>query len=738
MTASADRPLEPCVTVSARPPRPGVARAELVIAGHPRDSLAALALAPDLTDAFARVNERVADDEQVTVTMDLVALTHREHKRWMKRQLQQAGAMRKPSKGGSGALDELLEELGEASGKSTGRIRQGEQVAHSRRAQALRRRLDEPVLFQVQLLLRAESPRGQDRARQLIGQVLTPFEAFTSEKAHWRVRGLFRGGAELGADLPLVRSWFDFRWRTAYARPRRRNIAGVSELAPLIKPPGKHASSRGLVRFAGDVAPPPRSIPSYRRQPGVLPLGGVITAAGGWDVVGQQMYRGRDKSSPEYFFGMTSGRSRFGKTELALAQVAHVAHIEGDGAFFTDPHRDAIQRLKPYLADVAERVIELDFTGTDLGARHVAWNPISMQGYERGQLYQRAQAMIDALSVLAGWNKSTGRVLTIARQAITTLCLLSLALPPELSPTMLTISRLVDDEEWREAVAGRLPDELARYWRDTYPSYGAGSQTPLTNILARLLSPDLVRATLGSPISTYHARTAMDSGAIVLAAPGSSKENNFGSFLMFDAIAAAQSRANTAPELRRPFYIFADEAQSWDDGKLIADIVEQLAKYGVRLMLMVQSPAALTERTRGALATNASVLVSTAQDEAGAKWFAKQWASADGVDRLLQRMPRFHYLAQITESAQRCDPFRLSGLEIGAIWRDKDRGAEGARELEATLDRKYRPRTVMQSLDAIDGHDDAIVCALGGQLGSNVPDLPDPATAPSFGAVDFN
>lgn len=63
-----------------------------------------------------------------------------------------------------------------------------------------------------------------------------------------------------GADLPLVRSWFDFRWRTAYARPRRRNIAGVSGLAPLITPPGKHGSSRGLVRFAGSPTPP-RPVP---------------------------------------------------------------------------------------------------------------------------------------------------------------------------------------------------------------------------------------------------------------------------------------------------------------------------------------------------------------------------------------------------------------------------------------------------------------------------------------------
>lgn len=63
-------------------------------------------------------------------------------------------------------------------------------------------------------------------------------------------------------------------------------------------------------------------------------------------------------ASADTFFSYTAGRSRYGKTELAIVQFVHLAR-SGYGGFFLDPHGDALDPIEPYLAE-PERVIRID------------------------------------------------------------------------------------------------------------------------------------------------------------------------------------------------------------------------------------------------------------------------------------------------------------------------------------------------------------------------------------------
>ena len=99
---------------------------------------------------------------------------------------------------------------------------------------------------------------------------------------------------------------------------------------------------------------------------------------------------------------------------------------------------------------------------------------------------------------------------------------------------------------------------------------------------------------MGSPRGMYDIRRAMDAGKIVLAWPRrrrSPAEPPGRQLLIYDLLHAALLR----PEgRRRLFWAFVDEAQTCDgasNGNLAA-LLEQCAKFGVRLFLSTRTPSA--------------------------------------------------------------------------------------------------------------------------------------------------
>src|SRR5260221_7543583 len=134
---------------------------------------------------------------------------------------------------------------------------------------------------------------------------------------HRRVSGLrITGVAFLGSDLPGRRRRFDRRFATGLFRPARRRVVTTSEIAGLMKPPSKRCASPNVLRSGGAVPPPPRELPTFTGQAGLLPLGKVETAAG------ERM--GGAPLRDTLFFYM-AGRSRPGKTETAIRQFLHLA-----------------------------------------------------------------------------------------------------------------------------------------------------------------------------------------------------------------------------------------------------------------------------------------------------------------------------------------------------------------------------------------------------------------------------
>ena len=683
---------------------PEVARAELVLARSSTKPLRDIGLDPDPLVTFARALAGMPgeDREKATVCVDLLPCTpsaaQRARRRLLRRTSREQRAERERASlwgalSGSGHGDhgptppaELLE-------------RQYEQYA-------LRAKLGtaEP-LFTAQVLLRTSSPAPGVAKRRMQG-LLAAFDAFAGRN-HFRVAGARLGGSAFaGADAPWRRGRFERRMQTGLFAPARRRLVTATEIAGLLKPPTTRCGAANVVRSGGIVPPPPPGLPTFSGQPDLLPLG-KVSENGRERLVGVPL--------ADTFFSYTAGRTRYGKTESAIGQFLHLAQ-SGHGCFFLDPHADALQKIRPYLAPDAlrDRVVEIDLSDT---VRQPGWNLFALAGKSEQRASERVDAIVDAFASALRWDETNTRALNLITQAAQALCELSEWLPDELAPTLFQVPTLLGNDEWRAAVLQFVSPPTRAFFVERFPRLATEAITPVTNLIDRLRVAPPVAALLGSPTSTYDIRAAMDEGKIVLACPGQGSERDrlIANFLVYDLLHAAKSRAALPPEKRRPFYIFLDEVQTYDGASSgnLAALLEQSAKYGVRALLFNQSPERLTSKTLNAVMTNRSHLITTALGAKGANLIAREWAS-QLEPQLIANLPRYSFCASVTLNAEVSPPFLVRGVPVDELDehfpRSKQWGAIGA--LEVAVDRNMKRRPVKETLLDLYDHDKAILTFL--------------------------
>jgi hypothetical protein len=514
---------------------------------------------------------------------------------------------------------------------------------------------DAGQLFEAQVLVSCRAP-GRPRAKAAMRSLLAAFEPL-ADRNRLRPSGLaIPGIAFLGSDVPGRRGRFDRRLAIGLFRPTRRSILTARELAGFLKPPTVHCASPNVLRSGALLQAAP-DLPGFSPdRADLIPLGRV-SEEGGERLVAVR--------TADTFFSYVAGRSRYGKTELAIAQFLHLVR-SGAGGLFLDPHADALERIRPYLRrpGVAERVVEIDLCGA--AAAQPGWNLFELSG-DPAAAEGKVEAVVDAFASAMEWGERSTRAINLTTQAAGALAAISRVLPSQLAPTVFQLPTLLSDERWREAVLPFLPEASRRFWRDRFPLLAAEAITPLTNMVDRLRASSAISTLLGQSASTYRVREAMDRGLIVLASPGSggTRDRLVANLLVFDLLHAARGRSGIAPERRRPFWVFLDEVQSYDgaaSGNLAA-LLEQSAKFGLRAVLLNQNPERLSPQTLNALTTNRSHLLATALNSHAAALVTKEWA-AEPSPAALTRLPRYRFVAQVTDRSELSRPFALGGIRV--------------------------------------------------------------------------
>jgi hypothetical protein len=671
------------------------ARVELVLARPSVEPLRTLPLAPDPLLPFAAAFDGATrGDVSAAACVDLLPGTgvrQRRLRRVLRRQARHLHRHRPD------LLGDLLEG---GAGRRSSPTREPVENAERRDASAaLDAKLrDAGPLFEAQVLLRADAPHPA-QAKAEVERLLAAFAPLASSRNWLRASGVrLPGLAFFGSDLPARRSRFDRRFASGLFRPARRNIVTTRELLGLLKPPTEDCFSDNVVR-SGALLPDPPDLPDFDPADGSLIPLGRVRGERGERIVGIR--------TVDTFFTYVAGRSRFGKTEWAIAAFVQRV-LSGEGGLFLDPAGDALDRIRPYLTDpeVARRVVEIDLGPGRTEVAQPGWNLFELRGSGAEESEARVEAVVDAFASALGWGERSTRAINLMTQAASALAAVARLVDPSIAPTIFQIPTLLTDEDWREAVVPLLPRSAQDFWRGRFGRLSEEAITPVTNIIDRLRASRASATLLGQSEGSYSARSAMEEGKIVLAAPGTggARSRLTANLIVFDVFYSAIARGATPAEKRRLFNLYCDEVQTFDGGETkLPSLIEVGAKYGVRGTFLNQNPERLSAATLNALTTNRSVLLTSNLNSPGARLMAREFGGEPSAEAI-SRLPRYAFVGQVTDRGVVSAPFAVGGIRVeDALGFDGDReGVDAVRRASAETTRRRTPSEAIAHLEKLD------------------------------------
>ncbi len=326
------------------------------------------------------------------------------------------------------------------------------------------------------------------------------------------------------------------------------------------------------------------------------------------------------------------GRTGAGKTVL-LEHLLHEAFMSGLGCGLLDPHGDLVERL-------LERVPRHRLNDVVLFDPADRTSPPGLNLLEHVPPDARPRIASGVLSVFRKvFHEFWGpRLEHVFRN-----CLLALLDVP--GSTLLSVMRLLVDEQYRTRILAQVQDPVVRfYWTHEWPLYPKSFLpeviSPVQNKLGAALTNPLLRNILGQPTSTIRGSEIMDDGRIFLTrlAKGLIGEEAsvlLGAILVAHFQLAAYARAAVPESERRPFVLFIDEFASFVTPSF-TEILAEARKFGLGLVLAHQYLDQLDPALRPAVLGNVGSLmvfrVSAHDAETLEPEFAPEFRAADLAD----------------------------------------------------------------------------------------------------------
>ncbi|MBO2448708.1 hypothetical protein J4573_16520 [Actinomadura barringtoniae] len=706
------------------------ARAELVLAGDDFLPLKDVPLQPDPLTSIYRALAQVGEGERAEVVVDLLPVTAAQARS------RRSTLARRESRGGRlgrGSAEPWWRILLNADRATAPRGRRQPRgglslvdARASRRSVAAKLLSDDPM-FALQVLIRAHSSAA-GKAPAIVSSVTAAFAQFNGADNHLRAAGWNLGLAHVGSDVPGWRWWFDRRMDRGVFAPRyRRHRAGPwvtsSEIAGLLKPPTKYCIADNVLRLPA-IPAPPKGLPAYDLDgdtTGLIPLGWIQTADGPQPV-------GVPRSDTLFTFAV--GRAGAGKTEQEIGRFLALVR-SGIGGAYLDFH-DAAQRIRPYLIDQADRVIDIDLgRAHGRGGEQITWNPLDMSGRQVAHIERQVDAIVDAVGATLGWTQRNNRALTLLTMAAQSLCQLGLTLPADAQPTIFQIATILSNEDWRQAALPHLDAVTRDFFENRFPLLER-EVTPVTNLIDRLRRSNSVAALLGASSSTFHLRTAMDEGRIVLLSFGGSgaKERLVAALFAQELFTAALSRMDVGEERRREFHAFLDEAQVLDHSGHLAEMFEQVRKFKLRVHVACQQPTRLSEETRGALLNNRSHLIAGTVETGAARLLARELLD-QVTPAAISALDRYAAICSVTLHGTVSAPFLIRGFTVEELFGTPVHGdcIDGLDRASGT-----RPQSAADTLAAQETLDDRISAYLAAHRPTHRSESGPAQEVPSHGA----
>ncbi len=364
-----------------------------------------------------------------------------------------------------------------------------------------------------------------------------------------------------------------------------------------------------------------------------------------------------DRLSHMYLIGKTG----VGKSTL-LETLARQDLEAGRGFALLDPHGDLVERIaKDASGEGQGRVTYLNAPD---GACPYGYNPLRRVRDDKIPL--AVSGFLETLKKL--WPDAWGvRMEHVLRNTL-------YALLEQDDARLPDILRLYADEAYRKGITGRIRNvTVRRFWRYEFENFHyrqkADAVAPIQNKVGALLAdPTLYRILVG-PRTDIRVRSLMDEGRVLLVnlskgKLGEDSAHLLGGLLVSTLGLAAFSRADDAPETRRPFFLYLDEFQNFTT-LMLANMMSELRKFGVGLVLAHQYMNQLEPDVRHAVLGNAATLISFRVGAEDAPILAKEFQPEFDVEDLLNLPNYAIYLKLMIDGvpsrAFSADAIRLSG-----------------------------------------------------------------------------
>lgn len=382
------------------------------------------------------------------------------------------------------------------------------------------------------------------------------------------------------------------------------------------------------------------------------------------------------------------GKTGMGKTNLlenlAIQDIKH-----GKGIAFIDPHGDTAEKLiRAIPSDRINDVIYFNPADQDFP---IAFNVMENVNSEYKHLI--ASGLVGVFKKL--WADSWGpRLEYILRNAI-------LALLEYPGSTLLGVTRILVDKDYREKVVAKITDPVVRaFWVDEFSKWNDRVLqeviSPIQNKVGQFLSTSLIRNIVGQTKSSFDVREAMDSGKILImnlskGRVGEDASALIGAMMITKIQLAAMERVDMPEDDRKDFYLYVDEFQNFAT-ESFANILSEARKYRLSLILANQYITQLDEKVADAVFGNAGTIISFRVGAADAEILEKEFDPVFLMNDIVN-LPKFNiYLKLMIDgiagdafSATVLPPISLEGTmenEEKVIHVSRERYASSKKEVE--------------------------------------------------------
>lgn len=379
-------------------------------------------------------------------------------------------------------------------------------------------------------------------------------------------------------------------------------------------------------------------------------------------ILGQTNFRGQarvfgiyeeDRRGHMYVIGKTG----MGKSTLLRNML--IQDIEGGkGVALVDPHGDlASELLEAVPKNRINDVVYFDPADTEF--------PIGFNVLETSRpeyKYLVASGLIGTFKKM--WADSWGpRLEYILRNTI-------LALLDYPGTTMLGITRMLSDKEYRGRVVKKIQDPVVKaFWVNEFANYSERfaneAISPIQNKVGQFLSSAIIRNIVSQPKSTIDIGEIMNQGKVLILnlSKGKIGEDNsalLGAMMITRIQLAAMDRASIPESERRDFYLYVDEFQNFAT-ESFAGILSEARKYHLSLVIAHQYIAQMEEVVRDAVFGNVGTLVTYRVGAFDAQYLEKEFAPNFSQSDLVN-LDRYNAYIRLMINGVTSKPFSMRNI----------------------------------------------------------------------------